>query len=56
MSGHKAELIYRRYAIVGEAMLHENSEKLAAAHFSDKAVEREIVPLNSRKHEGSKGP
>lgn len=30
MVGHKTEAIYRRYAIVDEAMLREGGEKLAA--------------------------
>ena len=30
MIGHKTESIYRRYAIVDEAMLREGAEKLAA--------------------------
>jgi len=30
MVGHKTESIYRRYAIVDEAMLREAAEKLAA--------------------------
>ena len=32
MVGHKTEAIYRRYAIVDEAMLREGAEKLARAH------------------------
>jgi len=32
MTGHKTESIYRRYAIVDEAMLREGAEKLAAFH------------------------
>jgi integrase len=31
MVGHKTESIYRRYAIVDEAMLREGAEKLARA-------------------------
>ena len=31
MVGHKTEAIYRRYAIVDEAMLREGAEKLARA-------------------------
>jgi hypothetical protein len=30
--GHKTESIYRRYAIVDEAMMREGAEKLAALH------------------------
>jgi len=30
MTGHKTESIYRRYAIVDEAMLKESASKLAA--------------------------
>jgi hypothetical protein len=32
MTGHKTESVYRRYAIVDEAMLREGAEKLAAFH------------------------
>jgi len=31
MVGHKTETIYRRYAIVDEAILREGAEKLASA-------------------------
>jgi hypothetical protein len=33
MVGHKTEAIYRRYAIVDEAMLREGAERLARADF-----------------------
>jgi integrase len=49
MTGHKTESVYRRYAIVDEAMLREGAEKLAAFHSSDKNVPRKVVPLRSRK-------
>jgi integrase len=49
MTGHKTESVYRRYAIVDEAMLREGAEKLAAFHSSDKNVPRKVVALRSRK-------
>jgi integrase len=49
MTGHKTESVYRRYAIVDEAMLREGAEKLAAFHSSDKNVPKKVVPLKSRK-------
>ncbi len=42
MIGHKTESIYRRYAIVDEAMLREGAEKLSAFH----GAERQGRPLN----------
>ncbi len=42
MIGHKTESIYRRYAIVDEAMLREGAEKLAVLH----GAERQMRPLN----------
>jgi integrase len=35
MTGHLTETVYRRYAIVDEAMMREASEKLAALHEAD---------------------
>jgi hypothetical protein len=32
MVGHKTESVYRRYAIVDEAMLQEGAQKLEALH------------------------
>ncbi len=42
MIGHKTESIYRRYAIVDEAMLREGAEKLSVLH----GAERQMRPLN----------
>ena len=42
MTGHKTESVYRRYAIVDEAMLREGAVKLAAFH-SSKELERKGV-------------
>jgi integrase len=49
MTGHKTESVYRRYAIVDEAMLREGAEKLAAFHSPKKNASRKVVPLKSRK-------
>jgi hypothetical protein len=49
MTGHKTESVYRRYAIVDEAMLREGAEKLAAFHLGKKAAGRKVVPLKSRR-------
>jgi integrase len=38
MVGHKTEAIYRRYAIVDEAMLREGAEKLARAEAAAKRL------------------
>jgi len=35
MTGHKTEAVYRRYAIVDEAMLREGAAKLSALHQAD---------------------
>jgi integrase len=45
MTGHKTEAVYRRYAIVDEAMLKEGAAKLATLHNSDRGKERTVVPL-----------
>ena len=54
MTGHKTESVYRRYAIVDEAMLREGAEKLAAFHSSKQNVPRKVVPLKSRKDKTQK--
>jgi integrase len=51
MTGHKTESVYRRYAIVDEAMLREGAEKLAAFHSLEKTAPRKLVLLKSRKNE-----
>jgi hypothetical protein len=43
--GHQTESVYRRYAIVDEAMLKEGAEKLAAYHATAKTVTRKVVPI-----------
>jgi hypothetical protein len=49
MTGHKTESIYRRYAIVDEAMLREGAEKLAVFHDAAKQnARRRVVPLRTR--------
>jgi len=45
MADHKTESVYRRYAIVDEAMLREGAEKLAAYHSTEKRVRSAIVPV-----------
>lgn len=49
LTGHKTEAVYRRYAIVDEAMLKEGVEKLAALHESERGmdIERKVVPIGS---------
>jgi len=42
MTGHKTESIYRRYAIVDEAMLRESAETLAAYHASAGTARRSV--------------
>lgn len=44
MTGHKTESVYRRYAIVDEAMLREGADKLSAFHAGRSAVGR-VLPL-----------
>ena len=45
MVGHKTESIYRRYAIVDEAMLTDAAEKLSLLHASQAGHQRRVVPL-----------
>ena len=50
MTGHKTESVYRRYAIVDEAMLREGAQKLAVFHAGGKrSLANKIVPLKARK-------
>jgi len=51
MTGHKTESVYRRYAIVDEAMLREGAVKLAAFHSSSKELERKgvLVKIGEKK-------
>jgi integrase len=49
MTGHKTESVYRRYAIVDEAMLREGAEKLAAFQSGKGRVGRKIIPLKLRR-------
>jgi hypothetical protein len=51
MVGHKTESIYRRYAIVDEAMLREGAVKLASYHDSaheDALASGKVVQIGSR--------
>ena len=45
MVGHQTDSIYRRYAIVDEAMLKEGAEKLAALHKGESSKSRKVVPF-----------
>lgn len=45
MTCHKTESIYRRYAIVDEAMLRESTEKLAAYHSAKRRLPAAGVPI-----------
>lgn len=47
MTGHKTESVYRRYAIVDEAMLRESAEKLSAFHQAEKPGRRKVVPMSA---------
>jgi len=50
MTGHKTEAVYRRYAIVDEAMLRERPEKLAAYQSGPRKVPecgRRIINISS---------
>jgi len=49
MTGHKTESIYRRYAIVDEAMLKESASKLAAFHADEKNGNRKVVSVRRRR-------
>jgi hypothetical protein len=44
MVGHKTEAIYRRYAIVDDAMLREGAAKLAGFHHTQQPAAM-IIPL-----------
>ena len=48
MVGHKTESIYRRYAIMDEAMLKEGAAKLAALHEVQRSAVAKIVPISER--------
>jgi hypothetical protein len=51
MVGHKTESIYRRYAIVDEAMLREGALKLATYHdgaHEDAVSTRKVVQIGSK--------
>ena len=48
MVGHRTESIYRRYAIVDEAMLKEGAVKLAAFHASEQSGTPKVVPIKKR--------
>jgi integrase len=43
MTGHKTESVYRRYAIVDEAMLRESAQKLAAFHSSPSILQERAL-------------
>ncbi len=45
MTGHRTETVYRRYAIVDEAMLKEGALKLAALHAGERPMASNVVPL-----------
>jgi hypothetical protein len=50
MVGHRAESIYRRYAIADEAMLKESVVKLAALHASNQAAKESSTLKSPRPH------
>ena len=45
MTGHKTEAVYRRYAIVDEAMIKESAAKLAALHVADAKSDHILIRL-----------
>jgi integrase len=55
MTGHKTESVYRRYAIVDEAMLREGAEKLAAFQSGKKKFRQTALRLTPRKSD-DQGP
>jgi integrase len=54
LTGHKTESVYRRYAIVDEAMLREGGEKLSAYHFGKTAVAGEVLTLTPQRRKTPK--
>ncbi len=47
LTGHLTPSVFKRYAIVDEAMLTEGAEKLSAL-FSDTRPSRKVLPLERR--------
>jgi hypothetical protein len=45
MTGHLTEAVYRRYAIVDEAMLQEGAAKLAALHQAEAHIKPKVIAL-----------
>jgi len=54
MVGHKTEAIYRRYAIVDEAMLREGAEKLAGFHHTQQPAAM-VIPLPTGNRSDGRG-
>jgi len=54
MVGHQTEAIYRRYAIVDEAMLREGAEKLAVFHHSQHPGAT-VIPLSTGNRSDARG-
>ncbi|MBW3553721.1 MAG: site-specific integrase [Gemmatimonadetes bacterium] len=54
LTGHKTEVVYRRYAIADAAALAEGVEKLTKLHATSSAERRTVVPI--REGAGSGGP
>jgi integrase len=52
MTGHKTEAVYRRYAIVDEAMLQESAAKLSALHQQQAETSRKPRKVVALKAEG----
>lgn len=52
MTGHKTEAVYRRYAIVDEAMLQESATKLSALHQQQAEMARKPRKVVALKAEG----
>jgi hypothetical protein len=48
MVGHKTEAIYRRYAIVDEAMMREGAEKLAPRQAAEEAAGSKLIAVSDR--------
>jgi integrase len=55
MTGHKTEAVYRRYAIVDEAMLVDSGQKLQALHERHQASPSsmgQVIPLRTKEAKG----
>lgn len=56
MVGHRTEAMYRRYAIVDEAVLREGAEKLAALHETQRAEAAKVEAMPEGADEAGRRP